>query len=53
MEKIHCGTFMIVEKEAMEKKMNAAVASIMYPAYRMTGMENRILASIQQQNAVL
>lgn len=37
----------------MEKKMNAAVANAMYPAYRMTGMENRMLASIQQQNAVL
>ncbi len=53
MEKMHCGTFMMVEKEAMEKKMKAAVASIMYPAYKMTGMEKRILASSQQQNAVL
>lgn len=52
-EKTHCGAFMIVEKEAMEKKIKAAVAIIMYPAYRMTGMEKRILASIQQQNAVL
>lgn len=52
MEKTHCGAFMMVEKEAMAKKMKAAVAIIMYPAYRMTGMERRILASIQQQNAV-
>lgn len=44
---------MMVEKEAMEKKMNAAVAHIMYPAYKRTGMEKRILASSQQQNAVL
>ncbi|KAF3854959.1 hypothetical protein F7725_023014 [Dissostichus mawsoni] len=44
---------MIVEKEAMAKKMKAAVAIIMYPAYRMTGMEKRILARIQQQKAVL
>lgn len=29
MEKIHCGTFMMVEKEAIEKKMKAAVAIIM------------------------
>lgn len=28
-EKIHLGRFMMVEKEAMEKKMKAAVASIM------------------------
>lgn len=53
MEKTHCGTFMTVEKEAMEKKMKAAVANIMYPAYRMTGMQKRMLASSQQQNAVL
>ncbi len=53
MEKIHCGTFMMVEKEAMAKKMKAAVAIIMYPAYRMTGMQKRMLASSQQQNAVL
>lgn len=53
MEKTHCGTFMMVEKEAMEKKMKAAVANIMYPAYRMTGMQKRMLASNQQQNAVL
>lgn len=53
MEKTHCGTFMMVEKDAMEKKMKAAVANIMYPAYSMTGMQKRILASSQQQNAVL
>ena len=28
MEKAHVGRFMMVEKEAMEKKMKAAVASI-------------------------
>ena len=44
---------MMVEKEAMEKKMKRAVTIIMYPAYRMTGMEKRMLASIQLQNAVL
>lgn len=44
---------MMVVKEIMEKKMNAAVATTMYPAYRITGMEKRMLASIQQQNAVL
>lgn len=44
---------MMVEKEAMEKKMKSAVIIIMYPAYRITGMEKRMLASIQQQNAVL
>lgn len=53
MEKTHWGTFMMVEKEAMEKKIKAAVAIIMYAAYRMTGMEKRMFASIQQQNAVL
>lgn len=44
---------MVVEKAAMEQKMKAAVASIMYPAYRMTGMQRRMLASSQQKNAVL
>lgn len=53
MEKTQGGAFMMVENEAMEKKMKAAVAHIMYPAYKMTGMEKRILASSQQQNAVL
>lgn len=53
MENTHCGTFMVVEKAAMEQKMKAAVASIMYPAYRMTGMQRRMLASSQQKNAVL
>lgn len=53
MENTHCGTFMMVEKDAMEKKMKAPVASIIYPAYNMTGMQERILASNQQQNAVL
>lgn len=44
---------MTVEKDTMEEKTKAAVAIIMYPAYRMTGMEKRMLASTQQQNAVL
>lgn len=44
---------MMVEKEAMEKKMKAAVAIIVYPAYRITGMEKRMLETIQKQNAVL
>lgn len=29
MQKTHCGAFMMVEKDAMEKKMKAAVAIIM------------------------
>lgn len=53
MENTHCGMFMMVEKDTMEKKMKAPVANIMYPAYNMTGMQKRILASNQQQNAVL
>lgn len=53
MENTHCGAFMMVEKEATEKKMNAAVASTMYPAYRTTGMQKRMFASNQQQNADL
>lgn len=52
-EKTHRGTFMMVEKDAMEKKMQAAVAMVMYPAYKTTGKEKRMLATIQQQNAVL
>lgn len=44
---------MTVEKEATEKKMKAAVASIMYPAYRTTGMLRRMLPSNQQQKADL
>lgn len=44
---------MAVEKEAAEKKMKAAVASIMYPAYRTTGMLRRMLPSNQQQKADL
>lgn len=52
-EKLHCGMLYIVEKEAKEKKIKAAVASIMKPAYRMTGIEKRMLATIQQQKAVL
>ena len=53
MEKMHCGAFLMVEKEAVERKRKAAVASIMYPAYRTTGRQKRMLVSSQQQNAVL
>lgn len=53
MWKTHVGAFMMVEKEATEEKMKAAVASVMYPAYRSTGMQKRTLASNQQQNADL
>lgn len=53
MQKTHCGAFRTVEKEATEKKMKAAVASIMYAAYGSTGMLRRMLASNQQQNADL
>lgn len=31
-EKLHCGMLYIVEKEAKEKKIKAAVATIMKPA---------------------
>lgn len=47
------GASMTVEKEATEEKRKVAVASIMYPAYRTTGMLRRTLASNQQQNADL
>lgn len=53
MWKTHVGAFMMVEKEATEEKMKPAVASVMYPAYRGTGMQKRTLASNQQQNADL
>lgn len=53
MWKTQTGASMTVEKEATEEKTKVAVASIMYPAYRTTGMLRRTLASNQQQNADL
>lgn len=53
MWKTQMGASMMVEKEATEEKRKVAVASIMYPAYRTTGMLRRTLASNQQQKADL
>lgn len=53
MWKTHVGAFMTVEKEATEEKRKPAVASVMYPPYRGTGMQKSTLASSQQQNADL
>lgn len=53
MWKTQMGACMTVEKEATEEKTKVAVASIMHPAYRTTGMLRRTLASSQQQKADL
>lgn len=53
MEKTQRGAEKEAQKEATEQRMKVAVASIMHPACRTTGMLRRMLASNQQQNADL